>query len=148
MRQALEAIRATGILRGRSQQLACLVAACLKAGQVELGLSSAAEALTFVKETGERWFESELHRLQGELLRARGDEAAAEVSMRQAVQLARQQQAKSWELRATMSLSHLLQAQGKLEEARPHLAEVYGWFTEGFDTPDLVDAKALLDQLS
>jgi adenylate cyclase len=148
MLEALEASRATGTRHGWSQRLACLVAACLKAGQVEQGLRAAAEALAFVEETGERWFEAELHRLQGELRRLRGDEAGAEASMRQAVDVARHQQAKSWELRATTSLSRLMEKQGKREEARQQLAEIYAWFTEGFDTPDLQDAKALLDSLA
>jgi DNA-binding SARP family transcriptional activator/predicted negative regulator of RcsB-dependent stress response len=146
MREALEAIRATGIVGGRSQQVACLVAAYLKAGQVERGLSAADDALAFVEETSERWFEPELHRLKGELLRMDGYEADAEASFRRAVEVARQQQAKSWELRATMSLCRLLQARGKREEAQQLLTDVYGWFTEGFDTPDLQQAKALLEE--
>jgi DNA-binding SARP family transcriptional activator len=145
IQDALEAIRATGTRHSRSQQLACLVAAYLKAGQVEEGLRGAAEALAFVEETGERWFESELHRLKGELLRMDGDESRAEASFLQAIKVAREQQARSWELRATMSLYRLLQAQGRGEQVRQQLAEVYGWFTEGFNTPDLQEARALLN---
>jgi predicted ATPase len=82
------------------------------------------------------------------LLLAQGDEAEAESSLHKAVEVARRQQAKSWELRATTSLARLWQKQGKVDEARQMLAEIYGWFTEGFDTPDLQEAKALLEELS
>ena len=87
-----------------------------------------------------------MHRLQGELLLARAPEnpADAEACFRQAIAIARRQGAKSLELRAVMSLSRLYHRQGKQEEARPMLAEIYGWFTEGFDTADLREAKALL----
>jgi predicted ATPase len=92
--------------------------------------------------------ESELHRLKGELLLNRGNDGAAAQSLRDAIGLARHQGAKSWELRATTSLARLLASQGRRAEARSMLAEIYGWFTEGFDTADLKDAKTLLDQLA
>ena len=100
--------------------------------------------------TGGRQTEAELHRLHGELLlrQAVPDAPAAEACFQQALDIARRQQAKSWELRATVSLSRLWQQQGKRAAARELLAPVYGWFTEGFDTADLQDAKALLDALS
>ncbi len=90
-----------------------------------------------------------LYRLKGELLRMRGEpEDEVEKHFRQAIEISRQRLAKSWELRATISLSRLWQRQGKREEAKRALAEVYAWFTEGFTTPDLVEAKALLNELS
>ncbi len=97
-----------------------------------------------------RFYEAELHRLQGELLLQQSPDNATETAacFQQAIDIARQQQAKSWELRAATSLARLWQQQGKREEARELLAPVYDWFTEGFDTADLKDAKALLDQLS
>ncbi|MGD9316397.1 MAG: AAA family ATPase, partial [Anaerolineae bacterium] len=117
-------------------------------GQSEQGLTTLAEALALVEETDERYYEAELCRLKGELLLATGDEAEAEASFHKAIEVARRQQAKSWELRATNDLARLWQGQGKREEARQALQQIYGWFTEGFDTPDLLEAKALLDELS
>ncbi|MFQ5873722.1 MAG: protein-tyrosine phosphatase family protein [Dehalococcoidia bacterium] len=98
-----------------------------------------------MEQTDERHWEAELYRLRVELLLMQGDDAKAEASFHKAVEVARRQRAKSWELRATVSLCRLWQQQGKREEARQMLAEIYGWFTEGFDTPDLMEAKALLD---
>src|SRR5262249_44795923 len=98
-----------------------------------------------------RWMEAELDRLQGELLRQEGTEPKlleAEACLQQALDVARRQQAKSWELRAAMSLARLWQQQGKRTAAYELLASVYGWFTEGFDTTDLQEAKALLDTLA
>jgi predicted ATPase len=92
--------------------------------------------------------EAELHRLQGEVWLAQADEHEAEACFRQAIEVARRQQARSWELRATMSLARLLGQQGRVEEAHRMLADIYGWFSEGFDTPDLQEAKALLQELS
>ena len=99
---------------------------------------------------GDHWYEAELHRIKGELLlrQAVPDAPQAEACFHKALTVARRQQAKSWELRATLSLSRLWQQQGKRAEARQMLAEVYGWFTEGFDTPDLQEAKAVLDALA
>jgi predicted ATPase len=82
------------------------------------------------------------------LLQQKGDEAEAEAGFLEAIEVARRQSAKSWELRATVSLCRLWQQQGKVEEARRRLAAIYEWFTEGFDTPDLIEAKALLEELS
>ena len=99
-----------------------------------------------MEKTGERCYEAELHRLQGELLLQQvvPDVAQAEACFQQALAVARRQQARSWELRAAMSLSRLWQQQGKRDDARELLAPIYGWFTEGFDTADLQDARALL----
>jgi predicted ATPase len=108
-----------------------------------------AEAEAFEDQTGECWFESEIQRLKGELLLdQRRDAAKAERLFDTAVQVARSQSARSLELRATMSLCRLWQSQGKREQARQALEPIYGWFTEGFDTADLQEAKALLQTLS
>ena len=117
------------------------------------GLTALAEALAIVERTGERWWEAELHRLKGDLLvaQAGGEKPSmeeAEACLHQALAIARHQQAKSLELRVAMSLARLWQRQGKRAAARQLLAEIYGWFTEGFDTADLQEAKALLDELS
>jgi len=118
-------------------------------GQVEAGKCVLAEALTLVDTTEERWWEAELHRLKGELLLAQSTDNAAEAEacFHRALDIARHQQAKSLELRAATSLSRLWRRQGKRAEAYQLLAETYGWFTEGFDTADLKEAKALLDEL-
>jgi predicted ATPase len=99
-----------------------------------------------VVDKGDFWYEAELHRIKGELLlhQAVPDASQAETCFQQALAVARRQQAKSWELRAAMRLSRLWQQQGKRAAARQMLAEVYSWFTEGFDTPDLQEAKTLL----
>jgi adenylate cyclase len=135
----------------RCQQSGCLnslAKAKARAGHREEGLATLAQALTFVEETGERLLEAELHRLQGTLLLQQGDDAGAETSFHQAIEVAQRQQAKSWELRATVSLCRLLQKQERQEEARQRLAEIYQWFTEGFDTSDLVEARELLNTLA
>ena len=120
-----------------------------------------AESLAVLEKTGECWWEAELYRLKGELTLKKSEmpgdpywgastQAATEAEgcLRNAIDIARRQSAKSLELRAVMSLSRLLTKQGKKNEARRMLAEIYGWFTEGFDTADLRDAKALLEELS
>ncbi|MBI3327044.1 MAG: zinc ribbon domain-containing protein [Nitrospinae bacterium] len=121
---------------------------------IEEGLNVLAEALATAHQSGERYYKAELYRLKGELLlrmregeRERGGETAEEC-FQQALNITRRQQAKSLELRAAMSLSRLWQRQGKRAEARQLLAEIYSWFTEGFDTADLQEAKALLEELA
>jgi predicted ATPase len=118
-------------------------------GRCEEGLTLLAEALALTNDREERRWEAELYRLKGELLlvHAAAHHAEAETCFRHALDVARHQQAKSWELRAAMSLAHLWQQQGKRDAARELLAPIYGWFTEGFDTADLKEAKALLDAL-
>jgi predicted ATPase len=106
------------------------------------------QALDIGRQTGERWWESRIHHLRGEALLHSGDADSAVESLQMAIQVARAQQAKSWELRAATRLARLWAEQGKREDSRDLLAPVYGWFTEGFDTSDLKDAKALLEQLS
>jgi predicted ATPase len=98
--------------------------------------------------TEERWVESDMHRVRGELFIAAGDTAAAEQSLLEGVAVAGRQNSKFLEIRAAISLARLWRDQGKRTEARDLLAPIYGWFTEGFDTPVLQDAKALLDQLT
>jgi predicted ATPase/class 3 adenylate cyclase len=148
--QGLTAYQATGSGFFRPYYLGLLAEAYAKEGQAEEGLSVLAEALAVVHKTGERLYEAELYRLQGELLLARSTHQTveAEACFHQALNVARRQQAKAWELRAAMSLSRLWQRQGKRDEARQLLAEVYNWFTEGFDTADLQEAKALLAELT
>ena len=108
------------------------------------------EAIATIQTTKERWFEAEVHRVAGELAlkSAEPDRAKARRHFEKALAVARDQQAKSWELRATTSMAHLWRSRGKRQQARKLLAPVYGWFTEGFDTRDLKEAKALLDELS
>jgi len=150
IRQGLAAYQATGAAVGRPQQLALLAEAHGQVGQAEAGLAVLAEALTMVGHTGERSYEADLHRLTGRLLLARSGahHTEAEACFRRALDMARRQQAKSLELRAAVGLSRLWQQQGKRTEAYDLLAPVYGWFTEGFDTADLQDARALLDALA
>jgi class 3 adenylate cyclase/predicted ATPase len=119
-----------------------------KAGQPEEGLNRLVEAAKLVETTQERWAEAEMHRLRGTLLLSMSKHAEAENSYRQALSVAQRQSAKFWELRAAMSMARLWRDQGKRAEARELLAPVFAWFTEGFETPVLEDAKALLDELA
>lgn len=117
-------------------------------GRINDGITAADEGFGIIQRSGECWWEAELRRVKGELLRERGETENAETCIRQALQIARHQQAKSLELRAAMSLARLCRYQGKRHEAHELLAPVYNWFTEGFDTKDLKEAKVLLDELS
>jgi class 3 adenylate cyclase/predicted ATPase len=150
LHQGLTAWRATGAELARPYCLALLAEAYGTMGQPEAGLTALVEALLLANKTGERWYEPELHRLRGELLlqQSLDNHLAAETYFQQAMTIARSQQAKSFELRTATSLARLWQSQGKRDEARQVLGDVYGWFTEGFDTADLKDAKALLGALS
>jgi predicted ATPase len=153
MREGLAGWQATGALSHRPYHLALLAEALAREGQAGEGLTALTEALALATASGERFLEAELHRLRGELLLA-ADRAGpmawdtAGASFHEALDVACGQQAKSLELRAVMSLGRLHQQQGSQAEARPLLAETYRWFTEGLDTPDLKEARALLDQLS
>jgi predicted ATPase len=149
MYQGFTAIRAAGTRVELSAWLARLAEAHGQVGQAEEGLSLLPEALAWLDTTGERAFEADVHRIKGELLLRQvvPDESQAEACFQQALDVARRQQAKTLELHAAMSLSRLWQRQGKRAEAHELLAGIYGWFTEGFDTADLQDAKALLDAL-
>jgi len=152
--QGLAAYRTTGAEVLRPDWLALLGEAYRTGGQSEEGLNALAEALELVQKTGGCNREAELYRLKGELtLQSKegmksGVEAEVEACFQKAIAVARHQSAKSLELRAVMSLSRLWQQQGKKAEARQLLAEICGWFTEGFDTKDLQEAKALLEELA
>ena len=144
------AYRATGAELNRPYFLALIAEAYGTIAQPESGLTVLMEALTLAETTGDRWYDPELYRLKGALLLQQNSDNQAEVEacFHKALDLARNQQAKSLELRAATSLARLWHQQGKRQEAHDLLAPVYGWFTEGFDTADLLEAKALLDALA
>ena len=149
LKQGIANIARMGAPISGSQYLTWLAEAHRIAGQAEDGLNALVEAFAHVNMTGERFCEAELYRIRGELLLLPGgSQVEAEECFSQALEVARGQSAKSLELRAAMSLARLWQKQGALVEARELLANIYGWFTEGFDTPDLIDAKALLEELA
>jgi class 3 adenylate cyclase/predicted ATPase len=150
MPQSMQAFRATGSEILRPWFLSLLAEAHGSLGEPGSGLAELKEALTLVDTTGERWYEPELYRLKGELLLQQNsdNQGEAAVCFHHALDLARNQHAKSFELRAATSLARLWQQQGKRQEAYDLLAPVYNWFTEGFDTADLQEAKALLDALA
>jgi predicted ATPase len=127
---------------------ALLARACESAGQLEESLALLDEVFQIVERTGERWFAAELNRHKGQQLLQQGYVEAAEELYLKALRIAQGQEAKLWELRAAVSLGRLRRDQGRHPEARDLLASIYGWFTEGFDTPDLREAKALLDELA
>ena len=127
--------------------IAHLAEACEIVGQIAEGSSLLDDALQIIQRTGGSWFAAELNRLKGQLLLRQGHTEAAEEFYCRALSIAREQEAKLWELRAAMSLVRLRHNRGRRTEARDLLAPVYGWFTEGFDIPDLKDAKTLLDEL-
>jgi predicted ATPase len=154
MRQGLAGYRAIGTGMMLHQHLGLLGELCEKGGKVKEGFEAVDEGLAEVNKSGERYYEAELYRIKGELalkkvgVEDKTKQAEAEGYFRQAIDISRSQKAKSWELRAAMSLSRLLLKKGNKEEARKMLAEVYGWFSEGFDNPDLKEAKSLLKELS
>ena len=147
LRQGAAEFRAVSPETAISYYLCLLAQALAIAGQIDEALPLLDDALRIVEATGEGRFIAELNRHKGELLLQKGEPQAAEALYRKALGIAREQQAKLWELRAAMSLARLWRDQGRPAEARDLLAPVYGWFTEGFDTADLKDAKALLDEL-
>jgi predicted ATPase len=144
------ALRETGATLYKPTHLSYLAAAHAGLGQFDDAWRCIDDAIRAVDSTKERWFEAEVHRIAGEisLQLPEPDRAIAQTYFQNALTISRQQQAKSWELRAAMSMARLWRDQGKREEARDLLAPVYGWFTEGFDTLDLKEAKALLEELS
>jgi predicted ATPase len=166
IRQGLAAYRAVKATLLQPLFLACLVEAASRGHQIAEGLAAVTEALALTQRAGERFYEAELYRLKGQLTLqskvqrpmskvikslgsgVRGPESEAEGYFWKAIEIARQQHAKLWELRAVTSLSRLWARQGKRQQARQLLAEIYGWFTEGFDTADLREAKALLAELA
>ncbi|NOT55295.1 MAG: hypothetical protein HOP18_11865 [Deltaproteobacteria bacterium] len=168
IRAGLSSWRATGAEVGLPSWLGQLAEAYGVAGQIEAGSTTLNEALAIVQQTEERWWEGELYRLKGELTLQQENQKAkgknqklkipepkfqilnpqAEAYFLKAIEVARKQQAKSLELRATVSLARLWQQQGKRPEAHDLLSEIYNWFTEGFDTKDLQEAKTLLNELA
>ena len=150
MRQGLTDFRATGAEVFVPYFLVLLAEGYARLGQVEAGLAVLQEGWEVMERTGQRSHHAEMSRLKGALLlQQQGPgQAEAEACFQQAIAVAQQQSAKSWELRASVSLARLWQSQGKQAEARHLLAEIYGWFTEGFDTADLQEAKMLLEELT
>jgi DNA-binding SARP family transcriptional activator/predicted ATPase len=148
MREGIAVMETVGARCHIVGTLCILAEAQARAGRVAEALETLAEGLARVEESGERHWQAELYRLSGELLLAQGAEAEGEASLRRALETARRQSGKAWELRAALSLSRLWQSQGRPAAARELLGAVYDWFTEGFDTADLRAAKALLDELS
>jgi predicted ATPase len=147
---AIAAFKSAGTTLATGRALTHLAYAYAELGQFESAWRSIGEAISAFETTKERWCEAEANRIAGEvaLLSPSSDKAKAEAYFSRALSVARQQQAKSWELRAAMSLARLWRSQGKPQQARELLAPVYGWFTEGFDTLDLKEAKALLEELA
>jgi predicted ATPase len=142
--------RSTGATVWMPIHLAHLARTNAELGQVDQAWRCIGEAITTVETSKERWWEAEINHVAGEiaLSSAETDGTKAEAYFQHALAVARQQQAKSWELRASMSLARLWRDQRKVQQARELLAPVYDWFTEGFDTRDLKEAKELLEQLS
>jgi predicted ATPase len=145
----IAAIRPTGATHWVPTYLSYLTRAHAELGQLDDAWRCIGEAMTTMETTKEKWCEAEVNRIAGEisLRSSTGDLLKAQGYFERALTIARQQQAKSWELRASMSLARLWRDQGKVQQARELLAPVYGWFTEGFDTRDLKEAKALLEEL-
>jgi predicted ATPase len=146
----LAMLASTGTAMWRPFYLSCLAAAYADLAQFDDAWCSISEAVNAIETTGELWCEADVHRTAGEIARRSPElgPAKAEAYFERALAVARQQQAKSLELRAAMSMARLWRDQGKRDEARELLAPVYGWFTEGFDTRDLKEAKGLLDELA
>jgi predicted ATPase len=145
----ITALRSTGVTVWMPMYLACLARAYAELDQFDDAWRCMREAMATIETTKERWCEAEVNRMAGELaLLSEPDAASAEAYFERALAIARQQQAKSWELRAAMSMARLWRDQGKRQQAHDLLAPTYGWFTQGFDTLDLKEAKALLDALA
>jgi predicted ATPase len=150
MRSYMSQLKSGGSEYITDRGLTFVATALGRAGRFEEALATLEEAFLFSERTGQRYYQAELHRLKGELLLGHdiANAAAAEQSFHRALDISREQRAKSWELRASSSLARLLRESSRRDEARSLLAEIYGWFTEGFDTPDLKDATTLLAELS
>jgi predicted ATPase len=159
IRHGMVAWLAIGVELARPHYFALLTEAYGRVGQTEEGFRILDEAVALVNKTGERWYEAEIYRLKGEVTlqqqskvqspksKVHNRQTEAEACFLKAIDVARKQQAKLLELRAVMSLARLWQQQGRKDEAQQMLAELYGWFTEGFDTKDLQEAKTLLEEL-
>jgi class 3 adenylate cyclase/predicted ATPase len=148
LRSGTSAYRVTGAETFMPHYVALLAGACANAGQIEEAVNLLEDALQIAERTGERWFAAELNRHKGQLLLRQGHSEVAEELYRKAFSIAEEQGAKLWELRAAVSLARLRRDQGRHAEARDLLAPICGWFTEGFGTPDLKTAKALLESLN
>lgn len=150
VKRGVDMYREMGAVQGIPYMLGMLVDAYRIGGEIENGLKTFAEALSAAESTGEFWFQAELFRLRGELLLMQDtpDLVQAEVSFRKSMQISHSQKAKSLELRSATSLARLLVTEEKKEDARKMLTDNYAWFTEGFDTQDLQEAKMLLNELS
>jgi len=145
--EGLERTASIGIRIFSTGMLCALALGQAKAGRPEEGLATLEETLTQVDETGERYWEAEIHRLRAEIHLLLGDERAAEASLEKGIEIARWQSGKALELRATTDLARLWAKQGRSEEARQVLEGITAWFTEGFDTRDLIKAEALLAEI-
>ena len=145
----LAAFRSTGSTLWMPLHMSCLAIAHRDLDRIDEAWDCIGEAMTAIETTGERWYEAEVLRVAGEIaiMSPERDAAKAEMFFDRALAVARQQRARSWELRAAMSMASLYRDQGQRDKSRDLLAPVYGWFTEGFDTPDLKDAQALIDDL-
>jgi predicted ATPase len=147
MRSALAATERNSERNRRTLYLSQLASAHASLGELEVGKRLLDEGVELAEATGERFFEAELHRLRGTVLLELGKRSEAEAELQRALAIARQQQARWWELRASTCLAKHWRDEGKYAEATSLLEPIYSWFTEGSDTPDLKDAKSLLDQL-
>ena len=147
-REGMEAMRSEKMWIYHSGTFAILAEVQSKAGNLDEALANLNEAFAFVEKTDERYWEAELYRLKGEILSKQGEDNCAEDSILKAIEISRMQSAKSLELRAVMSLCRLWKKQGKREDAHQTLTEIFNWFTEGFDTPDLIGARKLLGELA
>jgi predicted ATPase len=150
IRQHMSELKASGCEYMYDRCLSFLAIALRGMGRFDEALTTIDESFSFTERTGQHYYEAELHRLKGELLLARdpSDAGRAEHCFRSAIDIARAQHARSWELRAATSLARLARGTKGADEARTILAAIYGWFTEGFNIPDLKDARALLSELS
>ena len=147
LRRGLATWRAMGTELGRPHFLAMLAEACARAGQIADGMAALDEATTILRANDDESYEAlDVYHLRAELLSAQGDEQGAAAALEHAIELARRQETKLWELRATTRLGQLLQQQGRLDEARRRVAPIYRGFTEGFGTRDLAAARALLGE--
>ena len=147
-REGIDAMKRENIWIYSSGTFASMSEMQIKAGNLNEAIAALDEAFAFVEKTDERYWESELYRLKGEILSRQREDGSAENNFKKAIEIARKQCAKSLELRAVMSLCRLWEKQGKKEEARQGLTDIYNWFTEGFDTPDLTEARKLIHDLS
>jgi predicted ATPase len=146
MREGISELRSMGTLFSLLSLFAGLADAFARCGNVDDGLAVIEEGLAMMRSGGENFSLPEIHRIQGKLLLAGSDRDAAEAAFREALSIARAQQAKSLELRAATSLARLWRDQGRRAEALDLLTPIYGWFSEGFDTLDLKEAKAMLEE--